>query len=394
MNQNVLNNIKGKFKTKSGKVLIIGFIMAIIIILFFKANNSESTKNTKQNFKNKQISKNIEQSSLKLKGQKELSKNNDKLKITTNQTVRNEEFKKEQNNYKKDSATVLKTKYSNASSGLEKKILKFQKEKELKKKELIDKNQQIEDLKQKIKKVEKEKEIAIKNKEIVKNKENITQQFEKKNIFSKGLNLKLKQILISEALEDGESTVSNVKTLPNKIQKQVEQQPKENITQTQTIRFKIIPGSSFYGQLTNVLYSGFLEPGPIVKVEYPKFNNCNFIGQAQQSSPKGFSIKLTKVACSDGYEQSINAYAFQMKDLRPVWTSEIEHHYLPKAVIGGLDYIVNLTRIQNNNASVTDTQNGGVVQQSTLVDKILADELARYGTEYVMNPQALVVIFY
>jgi len=389
MNQNIINNLKNKWNRPNGKTSFGLFIFFIIIILFFIANQGQN--NNKDKYANKVIKEKTTGSEIKVKNSN-INKDN-KLKAATNPIVRRKELLKEQTKLNNKNETSLKVKYSNLKSEHTQQIMLIKKEKEKQKKQLIEKEQKIVELKKRLQKEKEQSQLTLKNNSI-KEKNNIDKVLNKKNVFSKSMNLDLKKILITELFSNKEKSNNSSVKIATIVEKNTTN-PQKNNKQSiiQQVRFKIVPGSSFYGQLTNVLYSGYLEPGPIIKVENSLFNNCNFIGTSSLVSAKGFAIKINKVACSDGYEQQINAYAFKLKDLRPVWTSKIEHHFLPKVILGSLDFLVNLVRI-NKNSNNTVNANGQSTNTPSLVDHILATELKRYKTEYVLNPQAIVVIFY
>jgi len=366
-------------------------IVAFTITIFFIFGNLNSNKNNQQQINNKLKETSVLKTKSILENTKQ--KNKEKLKIATNPSARKGEIlnkiKKENN----PESTVIKNKYSNVKNNDVKiEYFKLKKEKEKRKKELIEKENKIKELELKLKREKKRKEKMQKELEI-KKLPNPKKEYQR--TFSENLEPELRNVLVTEALEEGQtpkedsSTVVVFRTKKVKIKPMVKKEIPQNISKK---RFKIVAGSSFYGELTNVIYSGYPEAGAIVTINNPKFNGCNFIG-APNINAEGIGIKIFKMSCKDGYEQSVNAYAFRMSDLKPIFADEINTHLFPKIVIGSLDALLNITRTKDGGGSVYTT--GGVIQTNTsLVDSILKEELQRYKTEIIAKPQGIIVIFY
>jgi len=397
-----LDGIVKKFKENPGMYGTL--VVSVLIVLSFYISSIGAKGETAEQKRQREV---MEKSVEKSKVDKEIiNKDKDpeilkkeKLKASENPEARIDDLTKEQNKLKTDGDTLIKSKYNNTASPHKEEVISFEEEKkkeELKKKEKIEEDNKIKELEKKLQDKEKQLEIERKRKEAEVDKLELKKKMANPTPTSATLTPELRNILLSEALDPVEKETGNYSTVKSllkvEIAKDINVTNKEEVVENK-IRFNIVPGSSFHGRLLNMLYSGHTDSGAILKIENTHFKNCNFLGNVRYLPYKGLAVDINRVACEDGYVQNVNAKAFRITDLKPVFSDKVERHLFPKVVIGTLDALINMVRIDNNDYSAN--QDTGYLQANkTLVDDILKEELKRYQDEESVNPQSMVIIFY
>jgi len=374
-------------------ILLISFVVVCLFYIGSIGQNKQEKveKREKEIYDSKVSPSNVKKV---VEEQKTLEqKTNETLKAATNPEARVDDLKTENDKMNKDGETLIKSKYNNTVSPHEQEI-SYINEKKVEEKTKLDKienDNKIKELENKLKEKEKQLDNERKQKESDLDVKSNSKNKNNPKATSTTLTPELRQILLQEALKDGETATSNHVYVPvEKVVPKVEVKKEEIVEEK--YRFKIVAGSSFYGRLKNTLYSGYTDSGAILEIDNPNFKKCNFIGNAKYLDARGLAIDITRVACEDGYEQAVNAKAFRISDLKPVFSDKIDRHLFPKVVIGTLDGLINMIRIDARDQSVNSQ--GYLQNNKSLVDTILAEELKRYQTEETAYPQSMVIIFY
>lgn len=391
---NILDGLIKKIKEQPIQygILIISFVIVLIFYVGSIGKNEKEKMSKKENeiYQEKVSNSTVKQEN---KEQKTLQQQTDEtLKAATNPEARADAVKQENEKMNKDGESVIKSKYNNTVSPHEQEIsfIEDKKIEEKKKLEKIENENKIKELEEKLKEKEKQLDNERKQKESEADNKRTSKDRNNPKATSSTLTPELRQVLLQEALKEGEVSSNHV-YVPVETKVEIKETKIEEVIEKK-VRFKIVAGSSFYGRLKNTLYSGYTDSGAILEIDNANFKKCNFIGNAKYLDARGLAIDINRVACEDGYEQQVNAKAFRISDLKPVFSDKIERHLFPKVVIGTLDGLINMIRIDANDQSVNEK--GYIQNNKSLVDTILAEELKRYQTEETAYPQSMVIIFY
>lgn len=240
-----------------------------------------------------------------------------------------------------------------------------------------------------------------------KNYKTTTQQQTQQN----NVNNDKKKALLSLFKNDSERQVALTPYIPSV---KVVEDNKTDDNKSDLKELYILPGSSFYGTLSNPLYSLHPNMKAIIHIEHKDFIGCNFIGDTQIfQTNAALMINLKSYACKDGKNGSVNGIAVNLDNFKPIFADEVNRHLLPKALILTVDALLGgiNAAFEARNQQTTETDLTTMTSTKTWTNKatnpadyfkpnqelsneILKELLSNYKTEISVNPQAMVVIFY